>query len=154
VVNPALALEQAAATSKLLESLYPLQDAIHGSSGEIRQLFGSMRTEDLITSIKEAFGQHPEDVLAPAKVADEGFGWLNEILVSIRREAEGENCSTRIVKLADAGAYLAVDLENYCGSESESMLRKLQEVGILGKDERRALADGWRRELEAGGVQP
>lgn len=32
VVNPDLAPEQATSTSKLLESLYPLQDAIHGES--------------------------------------------------------------------------------------------------------------------------
>ncbi len=88
-----------------------------------------MKTEDLITAVKEAFGQHPEDVLGPAKMAAEGLSWLNEILVSIRREAEGENCAPRIVKLAAAGAYLAVDLENYCGSEHESMLQRLQEVG-------------------------
>ncbi|TMQ74383.1 hypothetical protein [Candidatus Accumulibacter phosphatis] len=93
-----------------------------------------MKTDDLVTAIKEAFGQLPKDVLGPAKMAAEGFGWLNEILVSIRREAEGENFAPRIVKLAAAGAYLASDLENYCGSESESMLRKLQEVGILAPD--------------------
>ncbi|MBL8398461.1 MAG: hypothetical protein JNL84_10025 [Candidatus Accumulibacter sp.] len=63
-----------------------------------------MRTEDRVTTIKEAFGQHPEDVLAPARVAAEGFGWLNEILVSIQREAEGGNCALRIVKLAADGA--------------------------------------------------
>lgn len=50
-----------------------------------------MRAEDLITSSKEAFGQHPEDVLTPAKMAAEGFGWLNESFVSIKREAEGGN---------------------------------------------------------------
>ena len=90
-----------------------------------------MKTDDLIAVIKEAFGQHPEDVLAPAKMAYEGLGWLNEIFVSLKREAEGDNCAARIVKLAAAGAYLAVDLENYCGGEYECMLQKLQEVGIL-----------------------
>ena len=69
-------------------------------------------------------------------MAAEGFGWLNEILVSIRREAEGKNCAPRIVKLAAAGAYLADDLKSSCGSEHESMLRKLQEVGILPPDRR------------------
>ncbi|MCM8600053.1 MAG: hypothetical protein NFW04_15585 [Candidatus Accumulibacter sp.] len=83
-----------------------------------------------------AFGQHPEDVLGPAKMAAKGFGWLNEILVSIQRETEGEKFSPRIVKLAGAGAYLAVELENYCSSERESMLQKLQEVGILPPDRR------------------
>ena len=95
-----------------------------------------MNTEDLVTTIKEAFGQPPEDVLAPAKMAAEGFGWLNEILLSIRREAEGENFSPRIVKLASAGAYIALDLENYCGSEHERMLQKLREGGILSPDRR------------------
>ena len=60
-----------------------------------------MNTEDLVTAIKEAFGQPPEDVLGPAKMAAKGFGWLNEILVSIQREAEGEKFSPRIVKLVD-----------------------------------------------------
>ncbi|KFB66629.1 MAG: hypothetical protein CAPSK01_004150 [Candidatus Accumulibacter vicinus] len=69
-------------------------------------------------------------------MAAEGFGWLNEILVSIRREAEGKNCAPRIVKLAAAGAYLADDLKSSCGSEHESMLRKLQGVGILPPDRR------------------
>lgn len=95
-----------------------------------------MRAEDLITSSKEAFGQHPEDVLAPAKMAAEGFGWLNEIFVSIKREAEGGNFPPRIVKLAAAGAYIAVDLENYCGSEHEGMLRNLRNVGVLPPDQK------------------
>ena len=71
-----------------------------------------MKTEDLIAASKEAFGQHPEDVLSPAKLAAEGFGWLDEILVSIQREAEGGNIALRIVKLAAAGAYIAADLED------------------------------------------
>ena len=95
-----------------------------------------MRTEDLIAASEEAFGQLPEDVLSPAKMAAEGFGWLNEILVSIRQEAEGDNFAPRIVKLATAGAYIAVDLENYCGGERDGMLRRLQEVGILPPDRR------------------
>jgi hypothetical protein len=42
----------------------------------------------------------------------------------------------RIVNLAAAGAYLADDLKSYCGSEHESMLRKLQEIEILPPDRR------------------
>ena len=95
-----------------------------------------MKAEDMIASIKEAFGEHPEDVLASVKTAAEGFGWLNEILISIKREVEGGNASPRIVKLAAAGAYLAADLENYFGTQHESMLHKLQEVGILPPDRR------------------
>ena len=74
-----------------------------------------MRTGDMIASIKESFGEHPEDVLASAKAAVEGFGWLNEILVSVKRGAEGGNASPRVVKLAAAGAYLATDTENCFG---------------------------------------
>ncbi|MBL8401274.1 MAG: hypothetical protein NOF05_06620 [Candidatus Accumulibacter phosphatis] len=44
---------------------------------------------------------------------------------------KAEGARPRIVKLTAAGAYLAVGLEYYCGSESESILRKLQEIGIL-----------------------
>ena len=88
-----------------------------------------MTPDDLIAAVKEAFGQHAEDVLSPAKMADEAFGWLHEIFISIQREVEGENFALRVAKLAAAGAYIAVDLENYCGSEHESMLQRLQEVG-------------------------
>ncbi|KFB68324.1 hypothetical protein [Candidatus Accumulibacter vicinus] len=88
-----------------------------------------MNPDDLIAAVKEAFGQYPEDVLGPIKMADEGFGWLREIFISIQREVEGENFALRVAKLAAAGAYIAVDLENYCGSEHESMLQRLQEVG-------------------------
>lgn len=95
-----------------------------------------MNTDDLISAIKEAFGEHPVDVLANTKMAVDGLGWLNEILLSIRREAEGENFSPRIVKLASAGAYIALDLANYCDSEYGDMLRKLQEIGILSPDRR------------------
>ena len=95
-----------------------------------------MNTDDLITTIKEAFGEHPEDVLAPAKMASEGFGWLNEILLSIRREAEGENFSPRIVKLASAGAYLADGIGSYCGAEHATMWQKLQEAGVIPPDRR------------------
>ncbi len=35
VVNPDLAAEQAIATSNLIESLYPLQDALHGAAGAL-----------------------------------------------------------------------------------------------------------------------
>lgn len=95
-----------------------------------------MNPDDLVTAIKKSFGQHPEDVLTPAKMAAKGFGWLNEILVTIRQEAEGDNCAPRIVKLVAAGAYIAADLESYCSGEYESMLQRLQEVGILPPDRR------------------
>ena len=95
-----------------------------------------MNTDDLITAVKEAFGQYPEDVLGPIKMADEAFGWLHEVFVSIQREVEDENFAARIVKLASAGAYIALDLENYCGSEHERMLQKLREGGILSPDRR------------------
>ncbi len=61
---------------------------------------------------------------------------MNEILVSVKREAEGGNASPRVVKLAAPGAYLAADLENCFGIQHESMLHKLQEVGILPPDRR------------------
>lgn len=95
-----------------------------------------MNPDDLIAAVKEAFGQYPEDVLGPIKMADEGFGWLREILITIQREVEGENFALRIVKLASAGAYIAVDLENYCGVEHETMRQKLQESGVIPPDRR------------------
>jgi len=53
----------------------------------------------------------------------------------IARDRESKIVLT-VTKLASAGAYLAVDLENYCSSERESMLQKLQEVGILPPERR------------------
>lgn len=95
-----------------------------------------MNTDDLITTIKEAFGQYPEDVIGPAKMADEGFGWLHEIFVSIQREVEGENFAARIAKLAGAGAYLADGIGSYCGAEHATMWQKLQEAGVIPPDRR------------------
>lgn len=90
-----------------------------------------MNTDDLVTTIKEAFGEHPVDVLANTKMAVDGLGWLNEIFVSIEREAEGRNCSLRIGRLAAAGIYLAGNLEDFCGGSHTSWSQKLQDVGIL-----------------------
>ena len=93
-----------------------------------------MNPDDLIAAVKEAFGQYPEDVLGPIKMADEAFGWLNEIFVSIQREVEGENFALRIAKLAAAGVYLADDIGSYCGAEHETMRQKLQEAGVIPPD--------------------
>lgn len=95
-----------------------------------------MKPEDLVTAVKEAFGQYPEDVLGPIKMADEAFGWLHEVFVSIQREVEDENFAARIVKLASAGAYLADGIGSYCGAEHATMWQKLQEAGVIPPDRR------------------
>ncbi|MCQ1547534.1 MAG: hypothetical protein NOF05_01630 [Candidatus Accumulibacter phosphatis] len=97
-----------------------------------------MNPEDLVTAVKEAFGQYPEDVLGPIKMADEGFGWLREILITIQREVEGENFASRIAKLAAAGAHLADGIGSYCGAEHATMWQKLQEAGVIPPDRRAA----------------
>lgn len=45
-------------------------------------------TETIMSACDDAFGLHPEDVIAPIKGAAELCHWLNEILKTIKEEAE------------------------------------------------------------------
>ncbi len=93
-------------------------------------------TKEDATTLKEAahkaFDLHPEDVISPARCGAEAFHWLDEIFKTIRDEARNNalGCTHRIKHLADAGAYLAFDYANYCGSQYEGMARHLSNAGI------------------------
>ena len=89
-------------------------------------------TETIMSACDDAFGLHPEDVIAPIKCAADLCHWLNEILKTIKEEAEqnGPASHFRIKYLADAGAYLALDYSNYLGCQHEDMAANLAKVGI------------------------
>lgn len=87
--------------------------------------------KSLVVASRDAFGLHPEDVISPISSASEVCDWLEEIFVSISREAEGKGCTTRIKRLAAAGAYLASDMGNYYDYQHEQMFASLKAVGIV-----------------------
>lgn len=85
----------------------------------------------LIAASRDTFGLHPEDVIGSINSASEVCDWLEEIFVSISREAEGKGCTTRIKRLAAVGAYLASDMGNFYDSQHEEMFASLKAVGIV-----------------------
>lgn len=92
-------------------------------------------------SCKKLFGEYPEDVIAPIKSAADGLAQLEEIFITIAREAtddrngfrNGHRLGFRIKRLAEAGAYLAFDIGNCTGHQYETMLQRLVEQGIVSK---------------------
>ena len=84
-----------------------------------------------VTVVKELFGDHPEDVISPIKSAAEVLGWLEEIFITIKKEALEERNGYRIKKLADAGAYIALDMANFAGGQHEAYINRLQVAGVL-----------------------
>ncbi len=86
-----------------------------------------MNAADLIAAQPEkTFDKRPEDAIRPIDSASDLCGWLDEIFISIRREAEGKNCRLRIGKLAAAGAYLTEDVGNYFDCRHGNMFGKLR----------------------------
>ncbi|MBK7463035.1 MAG: hypothetical protein IPJ50_10285 [Betaproteobacteria bacterium] len=73
-----------------------------------------MKTSNLVAeTIKEAFGNSAEDVIAPISSASDVCGWLSAILVAIRTETRKKNPSSITIGcLADAAHYIAFDFEN------------------------------------------
>ena len=90
------------------------------------------KSDALMTACDEAFGLHPEDVVAPIKGGADICHWLDEIFKTIEEEAEknGPVSHFRIKHLANAGAYLASDYANYLGCQHEDMAANLAKVGI------------------------
>jgi hypothetical protein len=84
-----------------------------------------------IEAVRRLFGQHPEDVLGPTQRAAEAFGWLEEILLTISKEALNERNGIRIRRLAEAGAYLAVDMGTLVERELDDMSEKLRKAGAI-----------------------
>lgn len=84
-------------------------------------------------SCKKLFGEYPEDVIAPIKSAADGLAQLEEIFITIAREATDDRNGCRMKRLAEAGAYLAFDIGNCTGHQYETMLQRLVEQGIVSK---------------------
>lgn len=87
-------------------------------------------TKTAVENARELFGGHPEDVISPLSTAANALGWLEEIFVTIKNEALNERNGLRIQKLAEAGAYLAVDFASYADSEYEGYRERLQTAGV------------------------
>jgi hypothetical protein len=85
-----------------------------------------------IETVKALFDAHPEDVISPIKSATEALDWIEEILLTIKRDADdaGRN-ALRIKRLAGAAAYIAADIANYAGCQHEAFIGRLQNAGVL-----------------------
>lgn len=84
-----------------------------------------------IDACRSSFGNHPEDVIAPINSAAETLMQLSEIFKTISNEALCECNGYRIKRLAEAGAYLAVEIGNFADCEHESMRNALVAAGVL-----------------------
>jgi|GEM_PF-2563741 len=89
-----------------------------------------------VLEVRAMFGKHPEDVISPIKSAGDAFCWLEEILVTIQREADSERSSIiRIKRLAECASYIAVDFSNYLDCEHGDMIEQLRMFGVVAKPE-------------------
>ncbi len=87
--------------------------------------------QTFIAACNDAFGVHPEDVIATINSTAETLCQLHEIFKTISNDALDDRKAYRIKALADAGAYLAFDIGNIAGCEQEKMLEKLKAAGIV-----------------------
>lgn len=90
-----------------------------------------MKTTSVVENARAIFGAHPEDVISPIKSTAEALGWLEEIFNTIKNEEIDRPNSGRIKKLAELGAYIALDIGNYADSEHEQRLDFLQKAGVV-----------------------
>ena len=87
--------------------------------------------DEIDAVIVQAFGEHAVDVLIPVKSSAEAFGWLDAIFKSIADEAHKDRPDTsRIKRLAGAGAYIAFDYSNDIGCAHEEMVDHLDAVRV------------------------
>lgn len=77
-----------------------------------------------------AFGNHPADVIAVIDHAAETLLQLSEIFETISSESDG---SSRIKRLADAGAYIASDIANLTDARHEDFRESLRKAGLIPK---------------------
>ena len=90
----------------------------------------SKKTENpSVEIVKELFGDYPEDVIIPIKAASDALGWLEEVFITIEKEALDERNCYRVKKLAELGAYLAANMSDYAGSSHETYIDRLQTIG-------------------------
>lgn len=87
--------------------------------------------------VKNLFGDHPEDVIGPIQSAAEALSWLEEIFRTIVAEVRIDSPSGyRIKRLAEAGAYLALDMGDYVSHSHETYLDRLKDAGVIGDSQR------------------
>lgn len=84
-----------------------------------------------VDACRNLFGEHPEDVISPINSAAEALFWLEELFLTIAREALDERNGYRIKHLAEMGAYLASDVGNYAGYQHETMIDRLRNAGVV-----------------------
>jgi hypothetical protein len=84
-----------------------------------------------VEACRNLFGEHPEDVISPINSAAEALSWLEELFLTIAREALVERNGCRIKYLAEMGAYLASDIGNYAGCRHETMIDRLRNAGVV-----------------------
>ncbi len=87
------------------------------------------RDAPAVESCRALFGDHPEDVISPINAAAETLIQLEEIFKTISKEALQERNGYRIKRLADAGAYIALDMGNYADCRHEDMTSRLRTAG-------------------------
>ena len=76
---------------------------------------------------KQLFGDHPKDVIGTINTAADALGWLEQIFITIKKEALIEYNGYRIQKLAEVGAYLASDMSELAGHQYDIYNARLQE---------------------------
>lgn len=86
-----------------------------------------------VESVRNLFGEFPEDVISPIKSAAEALDWLHEILKTISQEALSEGNGHRIKHLAEAGAYIAFDMAEYAGTRYEALRDNLRNAVAVSK---------------------
>lgn len=92
----------------------PPPKAKTAAAGDLK--FSSKVTQE---QCKRIFGEaHPEDVLAPLKMAIETIYWLESLLEAIK---ECPSISSHIKNLAGMGRYLASDIGNIADVALEKM---------------------------------
>lgn len=84
-----------------------------------------------MTDAKDLFGAHPDDVIGVINSAAEALGWLEEIFIIIKKEAEDVRNRGRVEKLAALGAYIALDFSNYAGCQYEEYRERLKKAGVI-----------------------
>ena len=80
------------------------------------------------------FGEHPEDVISPIRSAADALSWVGELFTIIEREALNERNGFRIKRLAEMGAYLALDIGNYADSQHGAMIDRLRSAGLVSSE--------------------
>lgn len=75
----------------------------------------------------QLFGEHPEDVISPIDSAAEAISWLEEIFSVIKQQDEsGQASLLQVKRLADAGAYIAINMGGYVESRYRDMSERLE----------------------------